>query len=277
MSSLDNYLIIKYRDMFGLDNISNISINTTLKSNVSMLSLLNISQNFINYNNISLLSNLNLNNLTQNLILTINNDLWISNNSNFINNITILSNLLCNNFTTYNNLYINDNTNLNNNTSCLSDLYINNNNTTNKINVHNVFSNNTTLSLLSDVINIGTTNSIVNITGTSLYVASSDLKIYDKILSLNINPSTYSPFDNGNLSGIEIMGTSQSGFIKSDYSGTLLTIKAPESIEQNILTLDNDNMYITGYNILNDNVSLYESLDITHNMSLKNISTFAKS
>jgi hypothetical protein len=140
-----------------------------------------------------------------------------------------------------------------------------------KLLIQDITSYNTTLSLFSDIINIGTTNSIINISGTSLYVASTDLKVNDKILSLNINPTTFTAFDIGDLSGIEIMGTTNSGFIKSNYLGSLITIKPPALIEQNILMLDNDNMYITGYSILNDNVELDKSLDVKNNMITKNM------
>jgi hypothetical protein len=267
-SSLDSYLILKYREMFGLDNISNISINTTFKGHTSILSSLNVVNNYINNNNISLLSNLNTNNYINNLNTTIQSNLIVNNNS-LLNNINT-ANLECNNITNYNKLSVDNNTTINNNTSIMSNLYVNNMNLSNLL-VPNILSYNTTLSLLSNIINIGTNNSTININGTSLYVASTDLKINDKILSLNINPTTLLAFDMGDLSGFEIMGTSNSGFIKSNYLGSLITIKPPLSIEQNILTLNNDDMYITGYSILNDNVELYKSLDITHNLTTKTL------
>ena len=51
--SLDSYLILRYREMCGLDNISTISFDTLLKRNVSLLSTLNICNNLVNSNNIS--------------------------------------------------------------------------------------------------------------------------------------------------------------------------------------------------------------------------------
>ena len=48
MTTLDNNLIIKYREMFGLNNISNISNKTILNGNTTILSFLNIYSNMIN-------------------------------------------------------------------------------------------------------------------------------------------------------------------------------------------------------------------------------------
>ena len=77
MTTLDNNLILKYREMFDLDNITNISNNTILNGDVSLSSSLIILSNMINNNNTTLNSNLNINN---NSIYNLN----VSSNSNLI-------------------------------------------------------------------------------------------------------------------------------------------------------------------------------------------------
>ena len=123
-------------------------------------------------------------------------------------------------------------------------------------------------------INIGSNNSIINIIGSSTYVAVNDLYIQDKIYSLNINGSTYSGFDIGNNSGIELLGTTSVGFIKTSSDALRYQIKAPNDTNTNyILTQDSlNNLIISGTSILKNNITLNSNIFITSLSIINNIS-----
>ena len=146
------------------------------------------------------------------------------------------------------------------NINTINDLYDNKNSIDQQLNIN------------GHVINIGTPNSVVNINGTTTYVAVNELVITDKIISLNLNNSTLSGFDNGGLCGFEILGTNGDGFIKTSEDATRYLIKAPnQTREEYITTTDlNNNFIVSGYTILNNNITANSNLNIKGIISCKN-------
>ena len=69
-------------------------------------------------------------------------------------------------------------------------------------------------------------NSIINILGNTSYITTNELVVTDKLISLNLN-NTGTAFDNGKLSGIEILGLNGNGFIKTSDDALRYYIKAP--------------------------------------------------
>jgi len=126
------------------------------------------------------------------------------------------------------------------------------------------------LILQGNKINLGLPNSIINILATTTYVATQNLNIKDKIFELNINASTLSAFDIGDLSGFEILGTTNTGFMKTTTDAKRYQIKAPNDPNTNyILTLDlNNNIIISGTTTIQNNG--YVNLNLTGS----NISNF---
>jgi len=268
MSTIDNILIQKYRLLYGLNNISYVYGNTTetiFVQKCSFLSNINIYGNTLFNNSTSLLSLLNINNNLSLNNTTILSNLFVSNNSIinnnlYTNNININENLINNN-----NLNVLLNSNLNN-TTLLSNLNVLGNVNINSIFVPSLISNN--LNINSNKINIGTTNSIINLYASSTYVANSNLYTNDKLLIFNINASTLSGFDNGNLSGIEIYSTGNTGFIKSSLDAQRFIIQSPYYNTPNYILIqdNNNNLYITGNTLLYNNVSINSSLLIKNNL-----------
>ena len=277
MDLIDTILKSKYKTMCGLDNISNISNNTILLGTTTYLSSFYVSSNSIIYKNTSLLSSLNVTgNIIFNNNISINSNLNILKNNINNNNYYINNNLyVSNNTTINNNLYISNTTLINNDSTFLSNLNINGalyiNNILNTLNIN---PNNNNINIYGDIINIGTTNSIINILATTTYVATNNININDKIFELNINASSLTGFDIGSLSGFEILNLSNSGFITTTNDATRYIIKTPNSsIINYILTQnDNDNLYISGITIINNDTSNNSNLYITNNVLLNNIS-----
>ena len=161
-------------------------------------------------------------------------------------------------------------------TKLKSNLYVDKN-----IYVDNINSLNDTLNIKGTNINIGDHNSIINIIGTATYIATIDTNIKDKLFTLNINESEEGPADIGFLCGLEILGTSGTGYIKTSKDATQFLIKPPTGIEQYIATLDlnknlnmieTSNFYgptnilsqlnISGTTIINNNISIITQLNI---------------
>ena len=270
MSSLDNVLIQKYRTMIGLNNINNYSGNTIITGNVTINSNLNILGNSIIENNTTINSSLTIsgNSIFQGN-LSINSSLVVSGNSIINGTTTILSNLfVSNNTTIFGNLYVSSKAVLNNSVTILSNLNVSglaqfqNGIITNTINPLS-----DTLNINGNIINIGNSNSIINIIGTTNYVASNDVIIVDKVISLNLNSSTGSGFDNGGSCGIQIYGTNGIGFIKTTSDASNYQILPPSGGPvMYIATLDlNNNLYISGTTTVNNNTSILSQLFVSGN------------
>ena len=120
-----------------------------------------------------------------------------------------------------------------------------------------------TLNIIGNTINIGSTNSIIYMNGTTNYINNTKLTINDNLITLNIN-SNNEPIDDGSNSGIEILG-SNIGFIKTSEDGSRYYIKAPmENITRSIATLDeNENLTISGRSLFYKDVTINSTLYIS--------------
>ena len=219
-------------------------------------------------------------------IMNIDSNLFISNHS-------LLNNIISNTYTVLNNTYsnlLNTNTiNINNNNTTLT---INNINVGNTIlyNTGNTFSTLCTLNITTDnvitniitsnsivissnIINIGTTDSNINIYAQTIDILSSETHINNDILTLNINNNTLQGFDVGNQSGIEILGSGSTGFIKTDILAQIFEIKCPNNLTTgNILNVDtNNNLIILGTTNIINNLIIKSSLYVSNISNLDNI------
>jgi len=282
MSLLDNSLLEVYKNLFGLPDATSISNNTLLNSNLTINSFLYVS-NYSYFNlPVTLLSNLNVSGYT-NIIgnITINNNLNVSGNTLIYNDATFNSSVyisgtvnILNNLNAYNSSVMVGNVTLLNslNVSGTTKIY-------NTLNA-NYFKglNNGPINIGAENINIGNNSSQVNINGTATYIATTDLKISDKIISLNLNEYTLSGIDIGNNCGIEILGTNGNGYIKTTNDATRYEIKPPIGNGAYILTLDSNNqMNISNTSILNNNVTFISSLNISGNTTIENDLTLLSS
>ena len=262
LSQYDYLLIQQYKAIFNLNNINTDSSgNFIYQNSLSLTSILYVSGNSLFNNSITTLGNLNVlgNSILNNV--TSNNTLNISGN-------TILKSLVDNNLNISNTTIFNNNLNISNLTIINGNLSINSNlnilslfTLKNSILTTNIFPTNNSINIINPVINIGGSNSIININGTSIFVSSTELNIIDKIISLNLNSNNIGPADNGFDSGILILGTSNSGFIKTTMDASRYIIKAPNDDNTNYIGLldFNNNLNISGTTILN-NTTILSSL-----------------
>ena len=276
MTTLDQILSLKYKQIVGLDNIQNISKNTTIFGNITIGGSLFNSRQTILVGDVSILNNLYISGIST-LVgdVTIGNNLTILRNNLIQNNATIISNLyITNNSNIGNNLNISGNSLFNYNVTIASSLNISGNSIfQNGISVSNIQSiNNNPLNIYGNIINIGNTNSVIQLLGNTNYIGSSaDIKVADKLISLNLNISTGSGIDNGNQSGIEILGTSGNGYIRTDPTATRFEIKPPIGIFGYIQTTDmNNNLFVSGITTIYNNVSILSSLNISSNTNINN-------
>ena len=277
MATQELNLINTFKILTGNDNIITNSNNTILFGNVTNLSFYNIFGNAKFVNNVTVNTNCNiLNNMIIQNNTSILSNLFINNDSliygsctvygniNITNNALIGNNLLVNNNLLSGNISINNSLNVQNNT------IINNGINTNTIIAPSV------LNITGYIINIGNNiNSNVNFNGLYLYEATNQLIVIDKLISLNLNYSTLSGFDNGSLSGIYIYSTKGSGFIQTTTDGTKFQIKAPYSDNIDYInTLDmNNNLIVSGTTLFLNNISYNSSLFISGNTLIGNNST----
>jgi len=273
MTTLDEILIQKYKEMVGLGNIKNISNNTTILGGVSINSDLYVSGITILNGNTTIKSNLYISGNTNiNGNISIGNSLNILGNSIIQGNTTILSNLyVSNNTNITGNLVVSGNSIFNSSVSMMSSLNISGlTQFNNGLYVSDIQQlNNNPLNIYGDIINIGNSNSIINIKGSANYVATSDLKVVDKLISLNLNADTATGFDIGNMSGIEILGTSGTGYIRTNNTASRFEIKPPIGNSGYITTLDmNNNLYISGSTTLQNDVTILSSLYISGNTNI---------
>jgi len=139
------------------------------------------------------------------------------------------------------------------------------------------------LNILSDTINIGNSQSIINILGTTYYSFVSQVIIKDNIITVNgekdINGNK-KPVDNGFNCGIEILGTNGNGHIITNTTGDKYYIKAPLSPKQDyIATLDSltsnftlaSNFSVTGSCYFQGTVNFYTQTNFFCDITLYNI------
>jgi len=272
MSTLDNILVEKYKKMAGLDNIYNLSNNSILKGGATISSNLYISGFSILQNSVTNLTSLNVNGPIILNNATMLSSLYVSGNAIFNNNVAVNGNLIGKNYTVEN-LLVSSNTVLNNRTTILSTLDIlGNAKFEDIINTNNIQGLNNNINIVSPIINIGNNNSKIYIYGTATFVATTDLKISDKLISLNLNANNADPADIGLLSGIEILSISGQSFIKTNSDATRFLIKAPLETNTNyIATLDyNNNLNVSGSTIITDKVTMLSNLNISGSATLYN-------
>ncbi|NBV06969.1 MAG: hypothetical protein EBS06_07050, partial [Proteobacteria bacterium] len=204
-------------------SILNISGGTIINGDLTLLSNLNVSNNTNLYGLLNSYSNTILNNVSINSLLN------ISGNTIIKGNITASNNLLCSNTIRTQNI------------NSISDIYTGTPN------------NNQILNINGKIINIGSPSSIINILGTTSYIATTELAVQDKLINLNINSDNL-PFDIGSNTGILIKGTNGDGYIQTNNDATRFIIKSPASPLINyILTLDsNNNLNVSGSTLLNN-------------------------
>ena len=243
--------------------------------------------NNIKFNNITYLSNLYISGSTIiGINTTINSYLYITNNS-LLNNVTANSISIINQSSgnLLNSYIINiKDTLINNNLYNASDIIMYKsgsilstlhtyNLTANTIITNNITSNNIAIS--SNIINIGTTNSKINIYAESINSLANETIINDNVLELNINITTLTAFDIGNQSGFEILGTDgNNGFIKTNILSNLFEIKYPKKIlTEYILNVDDaNNLTILGTTNIINNLTINSSLYVANKSFLNNIS-----
>ena len=268
MSSFDTQLQDIYEQIVGLIAFDNISNNTLIKANISINSSTAVLNNNVTINsNLNVLGNMNVNNSA-----TIISSLFVSNNS-IINN-----NLICNS-----NMFVSGNTNIKNNLIVSGNTILNNAITINSsLNVsgitqlnqglitNNIGALNNSLSFYANNIYFGTTNSIIYFQGSTTYIASSQLLLFNKIISLN-SISTSSGIDIGNDAGIEILGTSGVGYIKTNSDASRFIIQSPLVSALSYIAIQdmNNNINISGSSFFNS-VYILSSLTVSGVSTLYN-------
>ena len=299
ISVLDNNLTLVYKNMVGLSNIvTDTSSNSNFTASITVNSNLFINGSSQLNNNVSINSNLFisgrsiLNNNT-----SINSSLNVS-GSSILNGFTsINSSLNISGLATMNNLVINNNSVYNNSVTINNSLNVSGMTIFNNgINTNSI--SGTSININAQTINIGNPNSIVYINGTATYVASTESLIVDKLISLNINTSTLQGADNGMLSGIEILGISSYGFIKttadsSRYQMRIPLLDAPttyitiQDLNNNLVisgtttligtTTINSSLNVSSYSIFNNSININNSLNISGNTNINGYCTINNS
>jgi UDP-3-O-[3-hydroxymyristoyl] glucosamine N-acyltransferase len=291
---LDKSLGLIYKNMVGLSNINvDNSGNTFFINSLTVNSNLYCSGNTLLIGSTSLNSNLyNNNNFINNGIPSFNSSLNISGSSIISGNITIANSLNINGSTNINNTL-----NTLNNVTYQSILNTNNLISNNGINTDIINSLSPTLNIMANTINIGNSNSIVNINGTSTFIASTESLIMDKLLTLNVNSTTFQGADIGIYSGIEILGISARGYLRTSLEASRFELKTPlfnspktyitvQDINNNLeisgttnligSTTINSNLYVKKLSIFN-NTTINNSLNISSNSILNGSTTINSS
>ena len=258
MTEVETILSKKYKEMLGYYNIINISNNTILTGDTTIISSFNSSDISIFNNSLSINTNLlvsgisHLNTISSNSILYSNNCI-IHNNLVSTSNIYTGGDLYTNGNLNANTININNSTIMSN--LCVTGISIINNN----LNTKNIVAFNTYLSFISNKINIGTTNSLININGTALFIINNDIFCNDKLIVVNNKP-----IDNGCNSGFEIYGINGNGYIKTSLLADRFIIKAPLDNKYNYLTtLDsNNNLIVSGYSLFKQSLTINSTLNI---------------
>uniref|UniRef100_A0A6C0H8P6 Uncharacterized protein n=1 Tax=viral metagenome TaxID=1070528 RepID=A0A6C0H8P6_9ZZZZ len=279
MAAYDVFFKNIYISMLNFNNIQNVNDNTILSTKVSIntnlyisgFSILQNSNQPYQQENINIFkSNLNIKGtLINNNCMTVMNILNVSGITIINNNLSILSNLKISSSSILNNiLNVGGSTNIIGYTSINSTLNISgsaickNNVLTDTIQGNN-------LNIFGNTINIGNSNTQINITGTALYDATVNIQIIDKIITLNINSNDYNTGnDIGNYCGIQCYGISGIGFIQTNTDASRFIIKTP---------IENTYGYIAVQDIYNNiNISGTTKLGPTNIYSILNISGFCQ-
>jgi hypothetical protein len=271
---IDTNLKLIYKNMIGLNNINvNTSGDSYFITNVSINSNLYVSSNTI-LNNALINSNLNLynqtifnNNVSLNSFLNISGPFTINGKTTLISSLNILGSNNING-----NLIVSGTTIFNGSITNNSILNVSGNTIfQNGINVNYITG--TSITFNSSIINIGNPTSMVFINGTANSLASSEILINNKLISLNVNFTNYQGIDNGNLSGIQIMGLNSNGFIMTNFDATRYQIKAPIiGSPTNYVTIQdlNNNLVISGKSIFLNNISNISNLNVSGNSIFNN-------
>uniref|UniRef100_A0A6C0H8A7 Uncharacterized protein n=1 Tax=viral metagenome TaxID=1070528 RepID=A0A6C0H8A7_9ZZZZ len=275
MSIFDIQLQDIYEQLVGLNAFDNISNNTLIKANTSINSYLYVSSTAILNNNVTINSNLNvLGNMIVSNNATINSSLFVSNNSIINNNLICNSNMFVSgNTNIQNNLIVSGNTMLNNTITINSSLNVSGITQLNQgIITNNIGALNNSLSFYANNIYLGTTNSIIYFQGSTTYIASSQLLLFNKIISLN-SITTNTGVDIGNDAGIEILGTSGVGYIKTSSDASRFVIQSPlvSAISYIAIQDMDNNINISGSSFFNS-VSILSSLTVSGVSTIYNIS-----
>ena len=266
MTEVDTLLSRKYKEMLGYYNIINDNNNTILTGDTTILSSLNVKNESIFNNSVSINTNLLVYGETYLHDITINSILY--SNNFFINNNLISSS----DINIKNNFYAAGSLNSNiikaSNSTITSDLYVSGITTiNNNLYSNRIFAFNTSLSIISNKINIGTTNSLININGTGLFIINNNTAISSKSIILN-NKRT----DNGGDSGIEIYGLYGNGYIKTLPTADRFIIKAPRNSDYGFITTLNSNgdLIVNGYSIFKKALTINSTLNILGNTIYQN-------
>uniref|UniRef100_A0A6C0H8L6 Uncharacterized protein n=1 Tax=viral metagenome TaxID=1070528 RepID=A0A6C0H8L6_9ZZZZ len=275
MSIFDIQLQDIYEQLVGLNAFDNISNNTLIKANTSINSYLYVSSTAILNNNVTINSNLNvLGNMIVSNNATINSSLFVSNNSIINNNLICNSNMFVSgNTNIQNNLIVSGNTMLNNTITINSSLNVSGITQLNQgIITNNIGALNNSLSFYANNIYLGTTNSIIYFQGSTTYIASSQLLLFNKIISLN-SITTNTGIDIGNDAGIEILGTSGVGYIKTNSDASRFIIQSPLVSALSYIAIQDidNNINISGSSFFNS-VSILSSLTVSGVSTIYNIS-----
>ena len=272
-----------YKKMFGIENIESIveNINTSdvETTNVSIVfNNVSVNSNLVISGNSYLYSDLIFNNdidIVNNIINT--NNLYTSslsiNNCNVSNTLSCMSTIICNNMNVNTNMYISTSSYINNNLTIMSDLNIGESCIVKNMYTRNI-SSNSTLNIISDIINIGDANTIISFNGSKLNLLNTELEVSNKIISLNFN-SDLSKIDSSKSCGFEIYtNNNNNGYIKTNIDNSCFDIKLPNDNNiKRIVVLDiNNNIYISGYSIFNNNVTVCNSLYVSQNLIANNTS-----
>ena len=274
---VDKILAIKYKEMCGFYNIINISDNTTLLGSITILSSLYTSSHTVIHGNESIMSSFYINNksfLKGNN--TFNSNLFISGLSNINNNLTISSSLnIFGNSNINGNLYINNGAIFQDQITILSKFNVEGDSIITNLETETITPyDQPTLNIIGNTINIGSTNSIIYMRGTTNYISNTKLTINDNLVILNID-SNNNPIDDGSNAGFEILGSNGDGFIKTTEDGLRYYIKAPqENIIRYIATLDeNENLTISGRSLFYEDVVINSTLFVSDKSIFDNNAT----
>ena len=292
---IDTNLTLVYKNMVGLTNIvTDISGNSYLNASLSVNSNFYVSSSSLLIGSTTINSYLNVSgNTILNSSLSLSSSLNVSGNTSINGPVSIYNNLnVTGNTTINNNLVVSGISILNGPTTYNSQLYVSGlANILNGIKVDNINSN--ILNINASTINIGNYNSKININGTATSIVSSELLIVDKLISINVNSSTLQGVDIGMLSGIQIMGISSSGFIRTSADASRYQIQSPLlNASTNYITVQdlNNNFIISGTStligsstinslfnsgglIINGQTTINNSLNISGSAIINNSST----
>ena len=132
---------------------------------------------------------------------------------------------------------------------------------------------NNNIDILANNITIGSINSIINIYGTTNYIFKNSSVYQNKTLVLNYDVNSEQAIDTGTLSGIVIKGIYNDGYIKTSTDASRFLLRTPNDIiDKYIATTDiNNNLFISGTTVLNDNVTINSNLFVAGITNIQNM------